>query len=261
MALACAKLMPLLCDIATCSAKRSRSNPSPANDLTVRIALRAPRTQPVDGGNWREACHQMRMPAHINPEHECHCCHDSTTLSTCFQVSADSHRAVRCSSAVHLKAWLATAVMRVCAAALSRSTALVCRLYSAAVIAVVSITPADVLTAGFGACPSLLTTQGNVLQNLTLVHDTAQASAHTCEDGSEPPGQHEQHHDRAGGFQECSWPTIPRHVAAPYGSRKSAALLRGGCSASGIGMSENSGSHRYGSHADADQCVELRTSS
>ena len=41
----------------------------------------------------------------------------------------------------HLKAWLATAVMRACAAALSRSTALVCRLYSAAVIAVVSITP------------------------------------------------------------------------------------------------------------------------
>ncbi len=56
---------------------------------------------------------------------------------------------------MHLKAWLATAVMRVCAAALSRSTALVCRLYSAAVIAVVRITPADALTAGFSAYASL----------------------------------------------------------------------------------------------------------
>jgi len=64
MALACAKLMPLLCDIATCSAKRSRSSPSPANDRTVRIALRTPRTFLVNGARAKGG---VQISAHSGP--------------------------------------------------------------------------------------------------------------------------------------------------------------------------------------------------
>ena len=64
MALACAKLMPLLCDIATCSAKRSRSSPSPANDRTVRIALRPPQVILADGVRRREVCNPTRASSY-----------------------------------------------------------------------------------------------------------------------------------------------------------------------------------------------------